>query len=60
MRMTLSISVLWLWYGIRLESLPLIATNVVTLSLQLAIFCSKWRYGRFPRGAIDSNLEERR
>jgi MtN3 and saliva related transmembrane protein len=53
-------SVLWLWYGIRLESLPLIATNVVTLSLQLAIFWLKWRYGRVPRGALESNPEESR
>jgi MtN3 and saliva related transmembrane protein len=52
-------SVLWLWYGIRLESLPLIATNVVTLSLQLAIFWLKWRYGRVPRGAIAGIPEER-
>ena len=41
-------SMLWLWYGIKLASLPLIATNVVTLSLQLAIFWLKWRYGRAP------------
>jgi len=41
-------SVLWLWYGIRLASLPLIATNVVTLTLQVAIFWLKWRYGRTP------------
>ena len=41
-------SMLWLWYGIRLASLPLIATNVVTLTLQLAIFWLKWRYGRTP------------
>ncbi len=39
-------SALWLWYGIRLQSLPLMATNVVTLSLQLTIFALKWRYGR--------------
>jgi MtN3 and saliva related transmembrane protein len=53
-------SVLWLWYGIRLESLPLVATNVVTLSLQLAIFWLKWRYGRVPRGAIEDIPEESR
>ena len=53
-------SVLWLWYGISLGSLPLIATNVVTLSLQLAIFWLKWRYGRVPRGVIESTSEVRR
>jgi MtN3 and saliva related transmembrane protein len=42
-------SALWLWYGIRLDSLPLIATNVITLTLQLAIFALKWRYGRGER-----------
>jgi MtN3 and saliva related transmembrane protein len=44
-------SALWLWYGIRQDSLPLVATNVVTLSLQLTIFWLKWRYGRVPRPA---------
>ncbi|MCC6868237.1 MAG: SemiSWEET family sugar transporter [Burkholderiales bacterium] len=39
-------SALWLWYGVRLNSLPLMATNVVTLVLQLWIFALKWRYGR--------------
>ena len=48
-------SALWLWYGIRLESLPLIATNVVTLSLQLLIFWLKWRYGRRSRAVLDPN-----
>jgi MtN3 and saliva related transmembrane protein len=37
---------LWLWYGIRLAALPLIASNVVTLVLALAILFLKWRYGR--------------
>lgn len=41
-------SALWLWYGIRLDSLPLIATNVITLTLQITIFLLKWRYGRGP------------
>jgi uncharacterized protein with PQ loop repeat len=53
-------SLLWLWCGIRLESLPLLATNVATVSLQLAIFWLKLRYGRVPRGAIESIPEERR
>ncbi len=39
-------SMLWLWYGVRLDSLPLIATNIITLSLQITIFGLKWRYGR--------------
>jgi len=51
-------SMLWLWYGIKLASLPLIATNVVTLSLQLAIFWLKWRYGRAPRRARAEPWEE--
>ncbi|MFO1316327.1 MAG: SemiSWEET transporter [Burkholderiales bacterium] len=51
-------SALWLWYGIALSSLPLIATNVVTLTLQLAIFWLKWRYGRAPRPARAQPWEE--
>ena len=51
-------SMLWLWYGIKLASLPLIATNVVTLSLQLAIFWLKWRYGRAPRRVRAEPWEE--
>ncbi len=38
--------VLWLWYGIREEALPLIIANVVTLALAAAILLLKWRYGR--------------
>ena len=37
---------LWLWYGIRLDALPLIFANVVTLVLALTILFLKWRYGR--------------
>jgi MtN3 and saliva related transmembrane protein len=51
-------SVLWLWYGIRLGSLPLVATNVATLSLQLAIFVLKWRYGRRPAPVRAEHWEE--
>jgi MtN3 and saliva related transmembrane protein len=51
-------SALWLWYGITLDSLPLIATNVVTLTLQLTIFWLKWRYGRVPRRARANKMEE--
>jgi MtN3 and saliva related transmembrane protein len=51
-------SVLWLWYGIRLDSLPLVATNVVTLTLQLSIFFLKWRYGRGVRLAAAGSPQE--
>ncbi len=51
-------SALWLWYGITLDSLPLIATNVVTLTLQLTIFWLKWRFGRVPRRARANKMEE--
>jgi MtN3 and saliva related transmembrane protein len=40
---------LWLWYGLRLSSLPLIAANVVTLALALVILFLKWQYGRTER-----------
>jgi MtN3 and saliva related transmembrane protein len=54
-------SALWLWYGIRLNSLPLIATNVITLTLQVAIFFLKWRYGRGTAPAhAHSQLQEQR
>jgi MtN3 and saliva related transmembrane protein len=36
---------LWLWYGIRLNSLPLIVANGVTLALVLTMFVLKLRYG---------------
>jgi MtN3 and saliva related transmembrane protein len=36
---------LWLWYGIRLASLPLIAANGVTLALVSTILVLKLRYG---------------
>lgn len=38
--------VLWLIYGIFLESLPLILSNAVTLLLSLAILALKLRYSR--------------
>jgi MtN3 and saliva related transmembrane protein len=44
---------LWLWYGIRLDALPLILANVVTLALALAILVLKWRYGRDPPPASE-------
>lgn len=51
-------SALWLWYGIQLRSLPLIVTNVITLTLQITIFCLKWRYGRGTR-ALRASLAAR-
>jgi MtN3 and saliva related transmembrane protein len=38
--------VLWLWYGIRVDALPLIVANAVTLTIAVAILFLKWRYGR--------------
>jgi len=51
-------SMLWLWYGVKLGSLPLVLTNVVTLTLQLAIFYLKWRYGRVRSAAADTTPRE--
>jgi MtN3 and saliva related transmembrane protein len=46
---------LWLWYGIRLASLPLIAANGVTLALVLTMFVLKLRFGsRKPPRSRDS------
>jgi len=36
---------LWLWYGIRVGSLPLIAANAATLALVLTILVLKLRFG---------------
>jgi len=36
---------LWLWYGIRLASVPLIIANGITLSLVLTILILKLHYG---------------
>ncbi len=36
---------LWLWYGINLGSLPIIAANAVTLSLATFILVMKVRFG---------------
>ena len=38
--------VLWLIYGILLQSMPLIFSNLITLALALAIIALKIRYGR--------------
>jgi MtN3 and saliva related transmembrane protein len=40
---------LWVAYGALMASGPLLAANVVTLSLALAILVMKLRYGRSPR-----------
>jgi MtN3 and saliva related transmembrane protein len=40
---------LWVAYGALMASGPLLAANVVTLSLALAILVMKLRYGRAPR-----------
>ena len=53
-------SMLWLCYGIALDSVPLIATNVATLSLQLVIFALKFRYGRGSRRALDNETRKSR
>ena len=37
---------LWLIYGMLLSSIPLIASNVVTLVLSLTILALKYRYSR--------------
>jgi MtN3 and saliva related transmembrane protein len=46
---------LWLWYGIRLASLPLIVANGITLTLVLAILALKLHYGSRPRGRPRGN-----
>jgi MtN3 and saliva related transmembrane protein len=48
--------VLWLIYGILLRSLPLILSNVVTLSLSLTIIALKIRYRQRPRGEEDQDI----
>jgi MtN3 and saliva related transmembrane protein len=42
----------WLWYGVRVNSMPLMITNLVTLTLQLLIFCLKLRYCRGKRQGV--------
>ena len=42
--------VLWLIYGILLQSLPLIISNVFTLALTLTIIALKIRYRELQRG----------
>jgi MtN3 and saliva related transmembrane protein len=39
-------ALLWLVYGMRLPSLPVVAANVVTLALLALILVLKWRFGR--------------
>ena len=45
--------VLWLIYGIMLQSMPLILSNVVTLVLSLTIIALKIRYRESRRGSPD-------
>ena len=45
--------VLWLIYGIMLQSVPLILSNVVTLVLSLTIIVLKIRYRESRRGSPD-------
>ena len=52
---------LWLWYGIRLASVPLIVANGITLSLVLAILILKLHYGSRPRAhpeRVERNFKE--
>jgi hypothetical protein len=57
----MSASALWLRYGIRLDSLPPSATNVIMLTLQVTIFFLEWRYGRGTAPAhAHSQLQEQR
>lgn len=37
---------LWLCYGIILHALPVILSNLITLTLAMVILFLKWRYGR--------------
>jgi MtN3 and saliva related transmembrane protein len=48
---------MWLWYGLRLDALPVILANVVTLVLALAILVLKWRYGRDVRADYGAEQE---
>ncbi|OHB35103.1 MAG: hypothetical protein A2882_05200 [Phenylobacterium sp. RIFCSPHIGHO2_01_FULL_70_10] len=46
---------LWVAYGLMIESLPVITTNVVCLTLSGLILAMKWRFSRRPGG--DEGLE---
>ena len=46
---------LWVAYGLMIESLPVIFTNVVCLTLSGLILAMKWRFSR--RGPADEGLE---
>jgi len=46
---------LWVAYGLMIESLPVIATNVVCLTLSGLILAMKWRFSR--REPADGSLE---
>ena len=36
--------IFWLWYGVMLDSLPIIAANIITLLLALAIIGMKLKF----------------
>lgn len=40
--------VLWLVYGIVLDTWPVILANAITLTLAVAVLVLKWRFGRPP------------
>lgn len=42
-------TLLWLWYGIRVDALPVIVANCVTLGLTVSILLLKRRYHPGPR-----------
>lgn len=37
---------LWLWYGLLIGSMPVVAANAVTLLLAGSVLCMKWRFER--------------
>jgi len=45
-------ALLWLVYGLRLQSLPVAAANALVLVLLAAILVLKWRFGRDARSSV--------
>lgn len=39
---------LWTWYGISIQSWPIILANAATIVLVVFILAMKWRYARSP------------
>jgi len=37
---------LWTWYGVSIQSWPIILANVATIVLVILILAMKWSYGR--------------